>query len=190
MTKKELELVKELVDQVTAINNKLDSIIAKLDSKPAKKQTSTESDELNTRGIVNELIHICTHPNYDNKQYCGALKQLRDLDFALSPKQTAWILAYTFRHPEAGESIIAFLEAEFKKTNDKDKYVSTIAFELRKNYATERNGEFIEGIVKRIKEMWGDRMSCHHQYTFWLKKIVELTNLIKQIEEERDNALV
>ena len=33
-------------------------------------------------------------------------------------------------------------------------------------------------------------MSCHHQYTFWLKKIVELTNLIKQIEEERDNALV
>ena len=33
-------------------------------------------------------------------------------------------------------------------------------------------------------------MSCNHQYTFWLKKIVELTNLIKQIEEERDNALV
>ena len=153
MTKKELEQVKELIDSVKSINEKLDSIVTKLDSKPAKNQTYTESDELKDRGIVNGLLHICTHPNYDNKQYCGALKQLRDLDFALSPKQTAWILAYTFRHPEAGESIIAFLEAEFKKTNDKDKYVNTIAFELRKHYATEHNGEFIEGIVKRIKEM-------------------------------------
>lgn len=153
MTKNELEEMKELLDQVKAINSKLDVLIANIDGKQVKKQTTNDSDELKTRGLINGLIHICTHPNYDDKQYCSALKQLRDLDFALSPKQIAWILAYTFRHPDTGDSIVAFIEAEFKKTNDKDKYVNTIAFELRKNYATEHNGQFIEGIVKRIKEM-------------------------------------
>lgn len=148
MTRSEKELIKELVDQVKAINNKLDELVANKNTKSTKKQTSS-----NENNNVNELMHICTHPNFDDKQYCDALKQLRDLDFALSPKQVSWILAYTFRHPEAGDSIVAFLEAEFKKTNDKDKYVDTIAFELRKHYATENNGEFIEGIIKRIKEM-------------------------------------
>lgn len=145
-----MELIKELVDQVKAINSKLDELSTSKNTKSTKKQSFNDSEETN---IINEALHICTHPNFDDKQYCGALKQIKDLDFALSPKQTAWILAYTYRHPNCGDSIVAFIEAELKKTNDKDKYVNTIAFELRKHYATENNGEFIEGIIKRIKEM-------------------------------------
>lgn len=150
MTKKQIT---ELIEVLNSINSKLDILIAQSAKDTKKHVEVTESDELKTRGLINGLLHICTHPEYDDKQYCQALKQIKELDFPISAKQTAWILAYTFRHPDASESIVSFIEAELKKSGDKEKYVNTIAFELRKHYATERNGEFIEGIIKRIKEI-------------------------------------
>lgn len=137
MTKKELEQVKELIDQVKSINEKLDSIATKLDSKPSKKQTYTESDELRDRGIVNGLMHICTHPNFDDKQYCGALKQLRDLDFVLSPKQIAWILFYgLMRHNEQGESTDQFFSDQINRRvkSERDNFVDEVRILIKQNY--------------------------------------------------------
>lgn len=138
--------------QFEQIIQKLDQIIDLLQPKP-KNKPQTESDELKNRGLVNGLMEICTHPGYDDKQYCNALKQLKDLDFALSPKQMAWILCYTLRHATCGDSISSFIQSELQRVEDKKKFVDTICYELRKNYSNQKNAEYLEGVVEHLKKL-------------------------------------
>lgn len=136
-------------DQIIA---KLDQIINLLQPK-TKNRPQTNSEQLKNKGLVNSLMEICTHPGYDDKQYCSALKQLKDLDFALSPKQMAWILCYTLRHATCGDSISSFIQSEIDRVEDKKKFVDTICFELRKNYSNEKNAEYLEGVVEHLKKL-------------------------------------
>lgn len=62
------EQAKEIIDQLRSINSKLDALIG--------NKERTDSQELKDRGLVNGLLHICTQSGFDDKQYCGALKQL------------------------------------------------------------------------------------------------------------------
>lgn len=144
MTETEAKQLTEIVEQLKAINNKLDALIGK---------EKTDSQELKDRSIVNGLLHICTHKEYTDEQYCNALKQLKDLDFALSPKQMAWILCYTLRHATCGDSIRSFIQSEIDRVEDKNKFVDTICFELRKNYSNEKNAEYLEGVVGHLKKL-------------------------------------
>ena len=136
-------------DQIIA---KLDQIIDLLQPKP-KNRPQTDSEQLKNRGLVNGLMEICTHPGYDDKQYCDALHQLKQLDFALSPKQMAWILCYTLRHATCGDSIRSFIQSEIDRVEDKKKFVDTICFELRKNYSNQKNAEYLEGVVGHLKKL-------------------------------------
>lgn len=136
-------------EQFEQIIYKLDQIISLLQpktSKPNKKQKADQSE-------INNLMHICTHPGYDDKQYCDALHQLKQLDFALSPKQMAWILCYTLRHATCGDSISSFIQSELDRVEDKKKFVDTICFELRKNYSNQKNAEYLEGVVEHLKKL-------------------------------------
>lgn len=143
MTDQEL---KELVKQVKAINNKLEFIINKLDGKK-------EPNELRDRGIVNGLLHICTQPNYTDKQYTDALKQIGELPFGLSPKQISWCLVYCNRHPNCGEEIQLFIKRQFEKAKDKNEYINQIASVLRSKYSNDNNADYIEKLIQRIQEI-------------------------------------
>lgn len=134
-------------EQFEQLTSKLDQLINLLQPKKAGKKVDT-----NQNGI-NALLHTCTHPEYDDKQYCEALYKISKLDFSISPKQFSWIMAYTFRHPNCGDSIQAFITNILKKVQDKKQYIDTVSFELRKHYTTQSNGEFIEGIIAHLKKM-------------------------------------
>ena len=71
-----------------------------------------------------------------------------------------------------------------QKCRDKQKKKN----EYDKQYYQEHKKEFSEYYKKYYQEH--KEMSCKHKYTFWLKKIVELSEQIKQLEDQRDNALV
>ena len=147
MTQEELNELKEMVKQVRSINNKLDSIIGHLDG------NRTDSQELKDRGIVNGLLHICTHKEFDDKQYCDALLQLSEMPFGLSTKQVAWILVYCKYHPECGENIELFIKRQFEKAKDKNEYIDGIAEVLRMKYKNEGNDQYIEKLIQRIQEI-------------------------------------
>lgn len=147
MNEKEFEQLKEIVDQVKSINNRLDSIINRLDG------NRTDSQELKDRGIVNGLLHICTHKEFTDKQYTDALLQLCELPFGLSTKQVAWILVYCKYHPECGENIELFIKRQFEKAKDKNEYINGVAEVLRMKYKNEGNDQYIEKLIQRIKEI-------------------------------------
>ena len=147
MNDKEFEQLKEMVQQVKSINNKLDNIINNLDG------NRTDSQELKERSIVNGLLHICTHKEFDDKQYTDALRQLGELPFGLSAKQLAWCLVYTPRHPDCGEEIEGFIYKQFGKQKDKTQYVDQIAEVLKTKYTNDNNADFIHKLIARIKEM-------------------------------------
>lgn len=144
MTETEKTELMEIVEQLKAINNKLDSIIGK---------DKTDSQELKNRGILNGLLHICTQPNFDDKQYTDALRQISELPFGLSAKQISWVLMYTPRHPECGEVIQKFIIRQFEKQKDTTEYIDSIAEILRTKYANDNNNGFIEKMIARLKEI-------------------------------------
>lgn len=146
MNDKEFEELKEMLKQVRSINSKLDSIIGRLDGK-------SDSQELKERSIVNGLLHICTHKQFTDKQYCDALLQLNDLPFGLSTKQVAWILVYCKYHPECGENIELFIKKQFDKAKEKSEYINGIAEVLRMKYKNEGNDQYIEKLIQRIQEI-------------------------------------
>ena len=119
MTQKELETLKQIVEKLQSINSKLDEFIQKMDSIPTKKnKPQTESDELKSRGLVNGLLHICTQPGFEDKQYCDALHQLKELNFPLSAKQIAWIMFYgLMRHSLEGEATDQFFSNQISRRN-------------------------------------------------------------------------
>lgn len=136
-------------EQFEQIMQKLDQIINLLQPKTGKPNKKQKVDQSG----INNLMHICTHPGYEAKEYCDALKQLRELDFALSAKQMAWILCYTLRHLDCGDSISAFVQTELSKVEDRKKFVDSICFELRKNYSNQKNAEYLEGVVEHLKKL-------------------------------------
>lgn len=146
MTQEEFDELKEMVKQVQSINSKLDSIINQMDSK-------SDSQELRDRGILNGLLHICTHKEFSDKEYCDALRQLSQLPFGLSSKQMAWILVYCNRHPQCGEQIELFIKRQFEKSKDKNEYIKQIASVLRSKYSNDNNYDFIEKLIARISQI-------------------------------------
>lgn len=54
-----------------------------------------------------------------------------------------------------------------------------------RNEQKRKKNEYYKQYYQENKEM-----SCKHKYTFWLKKIIEISDQIKVLEAERDNALV
>lgn len=121
------------IEQADQIIQKLDQIINLLQpktSKPNKKQKVDQSG-------INNLMHICTHPGYEAKEYCDALKQLRELDFALSAKQMAWIMFYgLLRHSTEGEATDQFLSNQISRRNknNRNDYVEEIRKLIQQNY--------------------------------------------------------
>lgn len=146
MTKEQFDELKEMVKQVQSINSKLDSIINQMDNK-------SDSQELKERGIINGLLHICTHKEYSDKEYCDALRQLSQLPFGLSSKQLAWILVYCGRHHQSGEQIELFIRKQFEKAKDKNEYIQQVASVLRGKYKNEGNDQYIEKLIQRIQEI-------------------------------------
>lgn len=144
MTETEEKQLTEIVEHLKAINNKLDTLIGK---------ERTDSQELKDRGIVNGLLHICTHNEFTDKQYTDALRQLNELPFGLSTKQLAWVLMYTPRHPECGEDIEHFIQKQYSKQKDKAQYIEQIASVLRSKYTNDNNADFIEKMIVRLKEI-------------------------------------
>lgn len=123
-------------NQADQIIQKLDQIINLLQPK-TKNRPQTNSEQLKNKGLVNSLMEICTHPGYDDKQYCSALKQLKDLDFALSPKQMAWIMFYgLLRHSTEGEATDQFLSNQISRRNkgNRNDYVEEIRKLIQQNY--------------------------------------------------------
>ena len=144
MTENEAKQLLEIVEHLKAINNKLDAIIGK---------EKTDSQELKDRGIVNGLLHICTHKEFTDKQYTDALRQLSELPFGLSTKQIAWILVYCNSHPQCGEQIELFIKRQFEKAKDKNEYKKGIAEVLRSKYKNDNNDQYIEKLIQRIQEI-------------------------------------
>lgn len=144
MTETEAKQLMEIVEHLKAINNKLDAIIGK---------ERTDSQELKDRGIVNGLLHICTHKEFTDKQYIDALRQLSELPFGLSTKQVAWILVYCNAHPDCGEQIELFIKRQFGKAKDKNEYKKGIAEVLRSKYKNDNNDQYIEKLIQRIQEI-------------------------------------
>lgn len=71
------------------------------------------------------------------------------------------------------------LRAKWRESNKK--YYQKHKDEVKKKTKDRYNKQYYQ----ENKEM-----SCKHTHTFWLKKIVELSEQIKVLEAERDNALV
>ena len=138
MTQDEFEQLKQIVEKLQAINSKLDEIIQKMDSIPTKKnKPQTESDELKGRGLVNGLLHICTQAGFDDKQYCNALHQLKELEFPLSSKQVTWILFYgLMRHSTEGEATDQFLTNQISRRNkgQRNDFVEQVRKLAKENY--------------------------------------------------------
>lgn len=153
MTKKELEALEQIVETLQAINSKLDEFIQKMDSIPTKKnKPQTESDELKSRGLVNGLLHICTQPGFEDKQYCDALHQLKELGFPLSAKQIAWIMFYgLMRHSLEGEATDQFFSNQISRRNK-----------------GERN-DFIEQVRKLVKENYKGDVDYKTKLDYYLK---------------------
>lgn len=147
MTQTEKTELKEVVEQLKAINSNMLSIISRLDG------NRTDSQELKERGVLNGLLYICTHKEYDDKQYTDALKQISDLPFGLSAKQMAWVLIYTPRHHDCGEQIELFIRRQFEKQHNKNEYINQIASVLRSKYSNDNNADFIEKMIARLNEM-------------------------------------
>lgn len=146
MTEQEKTELMKIVEQLKAINDKLDTLIG--NTKPL-----TDSDELKNRSLVNGLLHICTQKEFNDKQYTDALRQLCELPFGLSAKQLAWVLMYTPRHPECGEDIEHFIQRQFNKQKDKTQYIEQIASVLKSKYTNDNNADFIEKMIVRLKEI-------------------------------------
>lgn len=144
MTETEAKQLTEIVKQLNSINNKLDTLIGK---------ERTDSQELKDRGIVNGLLHICTHKEFTDKQYTDALRQLNELPFGLSTKQIAWILVYCNAHPQCGEQIEIFIKRQIEKSKDYNEYKKGIAEVLRSKYKNDNNDQYIERLIQRIQEL-------------------------------------
>lgn len=71
------------------------------------------------------------------------------------------------------------LRAKWRESNKK--YYQKHKEEVKKKTKKYRQNK---QYYQEIKEM-----SCKHKYTFWLKKIIEISDQIKVLETERDNAL-
>lgn len=153
MTQKELNALEQIVEKLQAINSKLDEFIQKLDSIPTKKnKPQTESGELKSRGLVNGLLQICTQPGYDDKQYCNALHQLKELEFPLSSKQVTWIIFYgLMRHSIEGEATDQFFTNQISRRNK-----------------GERN-DFVEQVRKLAKENYKGSEDYKTKLDFYLK---------------------
>ena len=145
MTEEEKNELMECVKQLKAINSKLDKILGHTER--------TDSQELKDRGIVNGLLHICTQPNFTDKQYTDALRQLCELPFGLSTKQISWVLVYCNRHPQCGEDIELFIKRQFEKAKEKNEYINGIAEVLRSKYKNDNNDQYIEKLIQRIQEI-------------------------------------
>ena len=152
MTQKELKALEQIVEKLQAINSKLDEFIQRLDSSNKKNKPQTESGELKSRGLVNGLLQICTQPGYDDKQYCNALHQLKELEFPLSSKQIAWILCYSFRHKECGDTIQAYILSTLNKVQNKKKLLESISSELTTHYTNQKNQEYIKVLVNWLED--------------------------------------
>ena len=146
MNEKEFEALKDLVKQIKRINNKLDSILDRMDG---KKETTQSKD----RSITNQLLYICTQKQYSDEQYTNALVQLNQLPFSLSAKQMSWILFNTPKHPDCGEDIEAFIKKQFSKQKNIVEYKEQIGTELRTKYANDNNSGFVEKLIERIAEI-------------------------------------
>ena len=153
MTKKELELLEQIVTNFETTNTKLDQLIQKLDSVGTKKnRPQTESDELKSRGLVNGLLHICTQPGFQDKEYCDALHQLKELNFPLSAKQVAWIIFYGLkRHSLEGQSTDQFFSDQISRRNK-----------------GERN-DFVEQVRRLVKENYKGDVDYKTKLDFYLK---------------------
>lgn len=71
-------------------------------------------------------------------------------------------------------------EYEDKHKEEKKEYDKQYYQAHKKEYS-----EYYKQYYQEHKEM-----NCKHKYTFWFKKIIELSEQIKVLEAERDNALV
>ena len=144
MTEREITELKKIADYLKTINDKLDTILS-------NRKKPTENDD--KKNHLNDLFQICTQPNYTDKQYINALRQLGELPFGLSAKQIVWVLAYCRRHPECGEDIEYFIKKQFKKQSDKEKYVEQIASIFRSKYLNDNNVDFIEKMILKLEEI-------------------------------------
>ena len=136
-------------EQFKILQDKLNTIINLL----GDQNTRSQSSELKERGILNGLLHICTHNEFSDKEYCDALRQLSQFPFGLSSKQMAWILVYCNRHPQCGEQIQLFIKRQFEKAKDKSEYIKQIASVLRSKYSNDNNYDFIEKLIARISQI-------------------------------------
>ena len=138
MTQKEFEQLKGILDQLKAINNKLDKMIGK----------SGEEES-----PANKLLRKATSKDTTEKEYCQTLVDLNKLPFSLSAKQFAWVIFNTPKHSSCGEAIESFIKKQFEKHENKTEYIDQVAEVLRNKYANDNNSGFIEKMIARLQEI-------------------------------------
>ena len=137
MNDKEFNQLKEILDQLKNINNKLDKMLGnKEEESPA-----------------NILLRKATSKDTTEKQYCETLVELNKLPFKLSAKQFAWVVFNTPKHPQMGEAIQSFIKKQFDKHKQKSEYINQVAEVLRNKYANDNNSGFIEKMIVRLKQI-------------------------------------
>ena len=137
MNDKEFNQLKEILDQLKNINNKLDKMLGK----------NEEQSPLNI------LLRKVTSKETTDKQYCEALVELNKLPFALSAKQFAWVVFNTPKHPQVGEAIQNFIKKQFDRQKERNEYKNQVASVLRTKYQKQNNTQFIAKLIARLYQI-------------------------------------